>query len=420
MLTGTDITADAEADRAPGGNAGAGAAVGAGLPVAAERVAELAHREAAVTESRRRLSDGLLTAVTEAGFARHFVPRRWGGTAGTFTSLLTAAATVGEACASTAWCATLYAAHGRIAAYLPDRGQEEVWGDGPNVRIAASIVPPQGAAVPAPGEPGGTWSVSGRWSVASGVDGADWILLASRTPGSDGEEHRIFVVPRSEVTVVDTWDTLGLRGTGSNTVEAAGVVVPPHRTFTLDRLLRPAPGGPARCHSIPYPMVAALMFAAPVAGAARGAHRAWARAMAGRRGVDGRPAHEGDRTKQVLARSSAEIEAAWLVLARAADRADGAAVTPRTVAENQRDAAMAVTWCAEAADRLFRSTGLRGQAPEDPVQRHWRDITAAAGHAALRLDTAADAYARSVFAEPVEPAAVEVTRPVKRMSRISS
>ncbi|MER7912639.1 acyl-CoA dehydrogenase family protein, partial [Streptomyces sp. NPDC096068] len=100
---------------------------------------------AARVEEERRLTAEIAGALSRAGFARHFVPERWGGGAGTFGHLLDASAELAETCASTAWCATLFAAHGRLAAYLPEEGRRDLWGASPDVRVA------QGERGPLPG-----------------------------------------------------------------------------------------------------------------------------------------------------------------------------------------------------------------------------------------------------------------------------
>ncbi|MET9912831.1 oxidoreductase [Streptomyces sp. NPDC006476] len=347
---------------------------------------ELARRAALRAEEQRRLTPEVAAAISAAGFPRHFVPGRWGGAAGEFDTLLTGVAQVGEACGSAAWCAALYAAHGRLAAYLPVEGQHAVWERGPDTRIAAAVVPPQGSAVV---DDDGAWRLTGEWRPASGVDHADWVLLASWTPGGAGPEHRIFAVPRSELRVVDTWQSSGLRGTGSNTVMADGVRVPGHRSFTLDALLRPLPGA-ARCHTVPYPMVAGLLFAAPLLGIARGALRAWTDERTG-------AASPHPATHTVLAEASAQIHCAGLLLGGAAERADHAEINALAVAENRRDSTAAAALCRRAVDALFRASGLRAQAPDHPLQRAWRDATAAAGHATLDPDAAARAYAAAVL-----------------------
>ncbi|MEV6947638.1 oxidoreductase [Streptomyces sp. NPDC051172] len=347
---------------------------------------EIARRDLGTTEERRKLTPEVAAAISHAGFSRHFVPRRWDGAAGHFASLVAAAAAAAEGCASTAWCAALFAAHGRLAAYLPAEGQRELWGRGPDVRIAAAVVPPQGTATPR--DDG--WLLAGEWRPASGVDHADWVLLASWTHGDAGREHRIFAVPRSQVSVLDTWRSSGLRGTGSNTVVADGVPVPGHRSFTLDTLLHPQADA-ARCHSVPYPMVAALIFAAPLLGIARGALRTWTAERAGAVAL-----HPAAHT--VLAGTSAQIHAAELLLGGAAGRADHGEITPLAVAENRRDATTAAALCREAVDTLFRASGLRAQSPDSAAQRAWRDATAVAGHGALDPDAAARAYTEAVLA----------------------
>ncbi|MDP5315649.1 acyl-CoA dehydrogenase family protein [Streptomyces poriferorum] len=365
---------------------------------------QIARRDAPLVEERRKLTDDLAEAITRAGFARHFVPCRWGGDAGDFTSLLRSTASVAEACASTAWCAALYAAHARLAAYLPEEAQHDLWASTPDVRIAASVVPPQGTATAVPDG----WSLSGRWSFASGLAHADWVLLASWTqsaPCSDHpegqREHRIFAVPRAHLTSVDTWHTLGLRGTGSNSVQANEVYVPAYRSLLLTDLISPLAGG-ARCHAVPFPMVAGLQFAAPILGAARGAMHAWVSSTRERE-WSGSQQVESAKFQQALARSSGEIQAAQLLLEQAAHRADHEMPTALNTAENQRNAAMAAEWCASAVDRLFRVQGVRSQAAGDPVQRHWRDVTAAAGHATLGFEIAATAHAQAVFTQITQP-----------------
>lgn len=349
---------------------------------------DCAARYAAEVDAARRLRRESVAALVEAGFPRHFVPSQWGGAAGGFAPLVEAAITVGESCPATAWCATLFAAHGRLAAYLPERAREEIWGRGPDTLIAASVMPPSGQATPVPGG----WLLRGEWGRASGVDFADWVLLASTVPDGDGETVRIFAVPAGDYLVKDTWRADGMRGTGTNTVTLHDTLVPEHRTVALPELLGTRRAGHARCHNVPYTLVAAVMFAAPLVGAALGAV-----ADCGSTGA-GRPSPEPD-VLGALARSSPEAHAARLLLKEAAGRADQGMVDARTVARNRCDAAVAAELCVSAVDRLFTAYGGQygghGPAEGDPVHRRWRDVHTGAGHGALRFAPAADAYVKA-------------------------
>ncbi|MFC1410919.1 oxidoreductase [Streptacidiphilus sp. N1-12] len=384
-------------------------------------VSEVAARHVKTCEDEFRLAPEVAEALTQAGFPRQFVPKRWGGRAGGFGELVQSVADLGESCASAAWCAALFAAHGRLASYLPEQAQYALWADGPDTRIAAAVIPPAGTAEPAAdagsevgGGVGGTaagvaaqagaagWRLSGRWNLASGVDHADWILLASWTPCPSGPEHRIFLLPRASCTVLDTWRSSGLRGTGSNSVVVDRVFVPAHRTMVLADLLRPRTSVDgeevARCHQVPFPMVAALIFAAPVLGAAGGALDAWSAALRAKAAAGG--PGPSPAVQQTLARAGGEIHAAELLLTQSARSADGGPMDAYTVTGIQRDVALAVELLVDAVERIFRAGGTSTQTQLNPIQVRWRDVHAAASHGTLNFEAAASRYAAVRF--PVE------------------
>lgn len=369
---------------------------GASLRTAAAEAATVAAEQALVSEQQRRLQPAVVAALAEAGFARHLVPARWGGTEGGYAELASAIATVGEGCGSAGWCAAVYAIAGRVGAHLPEEGQAELWADGPDTLIASGIVPAPGAVV----EPvAGGWRLTGEWPFASGVRGSDWLFVGALAQVGEGKEFRFFAVPRGMATVRDSWDNVGLSGTGSDTVVLSDVLVPQHRSFRFEELLRGEPvGSVAACHTVPYKLVNGLMFVSPVLGAARGAQRHWQAWIGGKFEMGGRPTRERGSVQETLARTAAEIELADMLVTRAADAADLGDRSALTLARSPRDFAVAADLLATATTRLVRSGGARAQTRENPVQRAWRDVHAAAGHVVLQFDTAAAGYAEQVFA----------------------
>ncbi|MER7916522.1 MULTISPECIES: oxidoreductase [unclassified Streptomyces] len=345
-----------------------------------------AHARAA--DRNRRLSGEVVTALTAAGAARHFVPRRWGGAEGGFAALLPRIAALGEACPSAAWVAMLWAAHGRFAALLPEEGQRRLWGASPDVRIAAGLMPPAGRAQPVPGGR----RVTGTWGRVSGIDSADWVLVAAPEPAG---EPLVLAVPADAVDVADTWDAAGLRGTGSHTAVLRDVFVPDHLTFPLAELLRGAEDTPERprCHTAPAQLAGGPMFCAPALGAARRALAVWSRWAAAEAPGSGRPNHESAAVRETLAVASAHVDAAGLLLERAARRADGEPVTLALVAGNRRDAAVAAGLLTDAVERVFRTGGAHLRDSGGELTRLWRDVHTAASHGVLRLEPAAAAYA---------------------------
>ncbi|MFJ1751571.1 ScbA/BarX family gamma-butyrolactone biosynthesis protein [Kitasatospora sp. NPDC088134] len=338
--------------------------------VAAARRAAFA--DGAGAHARRRLSAPVADALVRAGFARHFVPAWYGGAAGSFADLLRASVEVAEGCPSAGWCGALYAAHGRLAGYLPGRAGQELWGSGPDAVIAAAVTPPRVDAEPVRGG----WRLTGAWRPASGVDHAEWILLSARTDPADGPGGRLFAVPLADCAIEDTWQAPGMCGTGSNTVHLDRVPVPAHRTVRRADLLGwYGPPGAARCHRVPYPLVAALIFAGPVLGAARAA-------VACLRDPDLRPAVGAAECARTHALG--DLGLAARLLADAARRADGPdAGRASTVVENARDSALAARLCVTAVDRLL-PIDAPGAAAEDRLRRLVADVRTAAGHAMLR------------------------------------
>jgi alkylation response protein AidB-like acyl-CoA dehydrogenase len=366
------------------------------LRTAAAEASAVAAEHAAASEQQRRLAPAVVEALTGAGFARHLVPARWGGTEGGYAELAAAVAEVGEGCGSAGWCAAVYAIAGRVGAHLPEEGQQELWATGPDTLIASGIVPAPGARV----EPvAGGWRLTGEWPFASGVRGADWLFVGALAQVGEGREFRFFAVPRGMATVRETWDNVGLSGTGSDTVVLSEVLVPEHRSFGYDALLRGEPvGSVAACHTVPYKLVNGLMFVSPVLGAARGAQRHWQNWIGGKFEVGGKPTRERASVQETLARTAAELDLAELLVTRAADAADLGDRSALTLARSPRDFAVATDLLATATARLLRSGGARAQTRENPVQRAWRDVHAAAGHVVLQFDSAAAAYAEQVFA----------------------
>ncbi|GAA2879383.1 hydrolase [Actinoplanes cyaneus] len=363
------------------------------LPSAATGIAAIAARCANDAEDNRRLDPEVVSAVLAAGFARHFVPAAWGGNAGTFTDLTDAVVTIGSACASTAWYASLTASLGRMAAFLPAEGQAELWSAGPDPLIVGALMP-VGTAQPVDGG----WQLSGRWTFVSAVDYSDWALVCAMAATGAAPQARFFAVPRSGYRIEDTWFNVGMRGTGSNTLVIADQFVPAARSFTRDEVAAGGAGGSAAlCHAVPLKAVNGLSFAAPVLGAARGALDAWTgylgekvRKAAPRPGLTaaGPAGHE-----LTLARSSGEIDAAELLLRRVAAVADTGTVGPLDVARSTRDCALAVDLLVTAVDRLFRAAGTSGQSSTNAIQRFWRDVNAASSHVVLQFEPAAGAYA---------------------------
>ena len=375
-----------------------GGVMGAGLAGRVEGVVEVVAEHGAKGEAARRLSPEVAQAIVDVGFARHFVPARWGGAQGGFAECVRGVAALARADASAGWCASLAAAVGRMAAFLPEAGQRALWSGGPDTLIVSGLMP-AGSAVAVDGG----WILEGTWPYVSTVHYADWALVCCPVPmGGERIEVRMLLVPRESFGVHETWHTSGMRATGSETLVLEPTFVPVGHTFAREEMLAGRVGG-AGMPAAPLKSVSGLSFAAPMLGAADGALEAWCAGAARSRA---RP-RDGNRltpdmsatAELTLARSAADVDAARLLVERAAEDADAGRVRDRLVAARaRRDCVAAADMVLDAVNRLVRTAGTGGQHESSPLQRFWRDVNAAAGHAAMQWEPAARAYASLVLA----------------------
>ncbi|MEV6873185.1 hydrolase [Amycolatopsis sp. NPDC051128] len=360
--------------------------------VALGELATVAEKFSAAAEANRRLSAEVAAGIVTAGFARHFVPAAHGGADSTFTALTEALVPLAGRCASAAWCAQIYATSGRMASFLPPRGRAEVWAAGPDVPIAAALTP-TGTATPADGG----WVLSGRWHVLSGVDAAEWALLAAETVGG----QRFLAVEAAHYTVEDTWHPVGMRGTGSNSVLLDEVFVPVHRSFPRVALVRGDAGAGAASRRAPLDAVAGLPFAAVVAGIAEHALGHWTESIAGQRSA-GVAVRDTDAARELFARAALHTDVAGMLVARAAAAADDATATARFAGRSRRDVAYVAELARAVVDELFRAAGTRVQRSGHPLECAWRDVHAAASHLTLRTGPAAAGFAAQNWPEEEE------------------
>ncbi len=196
-------------------------------------VAAVLRAEIPASEQGRCLTEAAESAMRTAGLYRITTPLGRGGYESGPRTLTASVTALAHSYPSAGWVAAVYLMHTWIAGMFPEQGQAEIFADGPDVRIAGGLAP-QGVAVPVEGG----WRVNGRWQFGSGVTHADWYVAgASLTTSTRERPRQVHVfVPRREITIEDTWYTMGLRGTGSHDVLLKDVFVPAHRAMSSGAL----------------------------------------------------------------------------------------------------------------------------------------------------------------------------------------
>jgi alkylation response protein AidB-like acyl-CoA dehydrogenase len=215
-------------------------------------IIELRH----TTENQRRIADPIVEALHKSGMCRMFFdtgaspqykPEEW----------LRVLETLAGAEASVSWFIWNNTLPYFWARFLDDAGRARVFGD--SRQVFAGSTRPTGRAVTTRGG----FRLSGRWSLVSGCELADYVYLMSlvhedgapRMLAPGQPDLRGLFVPRGRYTILDTWNVGGLRGSGSHDIVVDDVFVPVEESFAP----APPPGGSqlARLPIVPL-MIAGL------------------------------------------------------------------------------------------------------------------------------------------------------------------
>jgi 3-hydroxy-9,10-secoandrosta-1,3,5(10)-triene-9,17-dione monooxygenase len=371
------------------------------LPTLRERAQE--------TEDGRVIPAESIKALQETGFFRLLQPAAFGGLEADPRTFYTAVRLIASACGSTGWVASVLGVHPWHLGLFTAEAQQEVWGGDQATRISSSYAP-TGKARPADGG----HLVSGRWSFSSGCDHATWVFLGQIVTDEENRpiDFRTFLLPRSDYAIEDVWDTVGLRGTGSNDIVVSDVFVPEHRSLSfidVSKLVVPGQevnGGPL--YRLPYGSVFPYSITTPVIGMATGAYEAHVAYTRDRVRVAyaGQKAAQDPHAQVRVAEAAAEIDGAWLALERNFTELMGYARAGEPIPVDvrlrvRRDQVRGTGQSIRAVDKLFENSGGRALKSGTPIQRFWRDAHAGRVHAINDPERALSMYGGSEFGLPV-------------------
>jgi len=174
---------------------------------AIERIAPLISEHAASAEADRHLSDAVYHAMYDAGLYGMLAPKTYGGMELHPTDCLRLWEAVARIDAAAAWNLVMNQAIAAYSAWLPPKGVAELFVGGIPT-IAGALHPPAKAV-----RVDGGWRITGQVPFASGCHHTQWLVMPAQEEGADTPFGVFF--PRQSATIVDTWHTLGMRGTGS-------------------------------------------------------------------------------------------------------------------------------------------------------------------------------------------------------------
>jgi len=340
----------------------------------------------------------------DIGLARVLTPKRYGGTELGLQAWFDICVEIGKADGAHAWCASLMIHHPHYLAQFQDSAQADVWRNGPDVSIACTFTPTSKVE---PVE--GGYRLSCAIPYLSGINHSSRVIIGGMVPTDNGPpDWTLFLIPGSSYTVRDTWHTMGMRGTGSNTVVVEDCFVPFEHTLRVEDMREATTPGArlndAPMFNVPWIYYAGVTFIAPILGAARGAleyYRDW---TAERVSLFGSQVANYTSIQVHLARAGANFDAAELLVRRCLDdgeRTDATRLDLR--ARAYRDQSRATELIVEGMDMIMKISGAAGFASTSSIQRAWRDVHFAASHVALNPEVSFAAWGREQFGLDRDP-----------------
>lgn len=339
---------------------------------------------AAQTRDDRKVVQDTVDELQELGFFLALQPERWGGYEMDPKDFFKLSVALSEGCMSTAWACGIIAVHAFQLALMPDAAQKDVWGDNIHTRVSSSYAP-MGKVE----KVDGGFNFSGRWGWSSGSDHCTWVLLGGIIPG---EGYRTFLIPKGDYVIEDTWDAMGLQGTGSNDIVIEGCFVPEHRTHKqMDGFLVDTNPGLAEntapLYRIPWAQIFVRTVCTPAIGASKAALELYKQGVMGSASNDPTKLAGDLATQERVAFAVNAIDEVETIMYRNFDRIMECVNAGEAIPLDERikfryQASLVIEKCIGIVDHLFEVAGGRSVFVGSEIQQRFLDVHTARAHVA--------------------------------------
>ena len=329
---------------------------------------------------QRHISQDIIQRLQEIGLYRSFVPEQLGGDPISPSQFMQYIERISEADGSTGWVAS-FAFSTKYLCSLPEDSLRSIFKDNPDLVFAGATFPLQPAEVV---EGGG--KVRGRWPFGSGCMGASLVAVGISVPGNGKEVfHKMAVIPSDQISIDETWDTIGMTGTGSHTIVVDDVFVPDDMI-----LLRDAPASiDAPEYIYPTVTLAAQVLAVCGLGTARAAIDSIVKVAKNSKSITGAPTL-GDReiVQMQIGQAEAKLQSARCWFYQTTDDAWNTILSGEEITREQNlalrlSASHAAQMGSEVARMCFELSGTRAIFHTEPLSQFLTDSMVTAQHAFL-------------------------------------
>jgi alkylation response protein AidB-like acyl-CoA dehydrogenase len=366
-------------------------AAGAQLLEAVERIRPVIEANREWSEKERRLSPPVFDAMRDAGLFRMALPKGVGGFELHPVETYRVIEALARIDSAAGWAAGISQAWGSVGLRsFPAGAIEDAVAKGDVIAAGAFLPPGTLTRVP------GGFRFTGGGPFASGAHHATYHLLSAievengepiLNPATGQPDMRVVMLPRADTTIHDTWNTFGMRGTGSHDISADDVFVPENRVGSMGQVLSPAFSAP-QYQIFNIAILFETISSLGVAQAAIDYLRDLAQTKVPALNTQSL-AHRSSAQWQV-AKAKSLVDASRSYIDAATTTAiEEVATTGQLSMDRKVDLQLAASFaaeaCADAVDLVWDAAGTTGIRLDSPLERYFRDIHTLAQHASKSL-----------------------------------
>ncbi|MER2107085.1 MAG: acyl-CoA dehydrogenase family protein [Solibacillus sp.] len=363
----------------------------------AHKIGQIAEGEAVEADKNATVSINVINAIKEAGINRLIIPQEYGFPQIDFTTFTDIIKQVGYYNLSAAWLTYFFSLHNSWVAYLPKVSRDEVYRDG---GLLADIFSPVGKVE----KVSNGYILNGKWHYVSGINYSQWVAVGALFFQQDNPipERIGLCVKVSDLELIQDWDSLGLRGSGSNSIVAKDLFVPDEMVFNFNELI---------CHrksihelvdesylyyNTSFFSAFFVGFPAMSIGAAERAIEEFIERTKKRVRLDG--THEGytARPQRVAAELSLKLKAAKGLLKEYIEMLENDE-GQYLAGEYNAIRVKIVNYCLEIAVKVTSTLGASALAKGNPVEMLTRDMIAISTHVTSLYEDGIDYYGKDLF-----------------------
>lgn len=367
------------------------------LMESAKRIGELAEKEALEADQNASLSENVINQIKAEGIHRLILPKSYGHPQIDFRVFSDLIRTVGYYNLSAAWLTYFYSLHNSWTTFLPKHRMDEIINeDG----LLADIFAPVGTVEVVDGG----YLLSGKWNFVSGINYSSWVSVGAICE-FNGVPDRINLCMRvSDFQVVQNWDSIGLRGSGSNTIIADKLFVPEDLVFSQSEIMT----GKAFNETIeddylykyaPFFPAFFVGFPAMSLGAAERVLHEFKKRTKKRVRIDGSNEGESAKSQRVLAELTLKYKAANGLMNEYVEMLESRS-NAHHPAEYNAIRVKIVQYCVDIAVKATLTLGASALIKGSPLEMITRDLIAVGAHITSLYEDGIDHFGKVLFDVP--------------------